>query len=47
MIFKRAIATVALLVVANVALADGVIKGDAAAGDLAVHQRHDLFVHEH
>ena len=33
MIFDRAIATLALLMAANVALAGGVMKGDAAAGE--------------
>ena len=33
MIFNRAVAALAFLVFANVALADGVLKGDAAAGE--------------
>ena len=36
MIFDRAIATLALLMAANVALAGGVMKGDAAAGEALV-----------
>ena len=36
MIFNRAIATLALLMAANVALAGGVVKGDAAAGEALV-----------
>jgi cytochrome c553 len=36
MIFNRAIATLALLMAANVALAGGVMKGDAAAGEALV-----------
>ena len=36
MIFIRAIATLALLMAANVALAGGVMQGDAAAGEALV-----------
>ncbi|MDG1654257.1 MAG: cytochrome c, partial [Luminiphilus sp.] len=36
MIFNRAIVAVAFLVAANSALADGVMKGDAAAGEALV-----------
>ena len=36
MIFNRAIATLVLLMAANVALAGGVMKGDAAAGEALV-----------